>query len=391
LALEKVERENAEKTASEKADRDANEKAERAASEKLALEKAERENAEKIAREKIISAPVGRIGNPTYSKSRKIPSSNLKIVGIGLTLFALLFFGVWVVYQLGSRLLSPAPTETPIATQAPTRTPTFPPPLPTGTMTPEPTIIPEPTLGIGSTTLGSDGMTLLYVPAGEFTMGSDGNSDEQPIHKVNLSAFWIDQTEVTNKQYAACVSANQCKPPSNTSSYTHSSYYGNSQFDDYPVIYVSWNDAKSYCEWAGRRLPTEAEWEKAARGTDERIYPWGNTAPNKDLLNFNLIVGDTTKVGSYETGKSFYGAYDMAGNVWEWVNDWYQKGYYATLGNNASNPQGPSGGDDRVLRGGAWNNYSYYDVSVRSADRYKSYPSVTFNYIGFRCARNATP
>jgi hypothetical protein len=123
-------------------------------------------------------------------------------------------------------------------------------------------------LGIGSTITGKDGMTLLYVPAGEFTMGSDrGRPDEKPVHKVILDAFWIDQTEVTNKMYALCVDAAVCEEPTDTSSSTHSSYYGNAEYDNYPVIYVDWNMAKTYCEWADRRLPTEAEWEKVARGT----------------------------------------------------------------------------------------------------------------------------
>ena len=120
-------------------------------------------------------------------------------------------------------------------------------------------------------------MTLLYVPAGEFTMGSDSSdqADEKPAHTVNLDAFRIDQTEVTNKQYAACKENGGCTPPSRNSSSTNTSYYGNTQFDNYPVIYVNWNQAVAYCEWAGRRLPTEAEWEKAARGTDGRTYSWG--------------------------------------------------------------------------------------------------------------------
>jgi formylglycine-generating enzyme required for sulfatase activity len=239
------------------------------------------------------------------------------------------------------------------------------------------------TLGIGSTMIGEDGATLVYVPAGEFTMGSNGYDDEKPVHTVYLDAFWIDKTEVTNKMYAKCVDAGVCTKPTNTNSRNHSSYYGNSEFDNYPVIYVNWNMAKTYCEWAGRRLPTEAQWEKAARGTDARIYPWGDDAPNDTLLNYNYKVGDTAKVGSYETGKSPYGAYDMAGNVWEWVNDWYQSDYYAVLGDSVSNPQGPSSGDRRVLRGGAW-----VDNSARSAIRYGDDPSLAAINVGFRCARS---
>jgi formylglycine-generating enzyme required for sulfatase activity len=244
-----------------------------------------------------------------------------------------------------------------------------------------------PVLDHGSTMLGEDGMTLLYVPAGEFTMGSnDGSDDEKPVHTVNLDAYWIDQTEVTNAMYAKCVEAGACQPPSHTDSSTRSSYYDNSDFDDYPVIHVDWNQAGSYCEWAGRRLPTEAEWEKAARGADARTYPWGNNDPTADLLNFNGNVGDTTKVGKYPGGAGPYGAYDMAGNVWEWVNDWYDSLYYEH--SSSLNPTGSSTGEYRVLRGSSWNlNYS----SARSTFRYWSKPSSSHYLVGFRCSRDTSP
>jgi formylglycine-generating enzyme required for sulfatase activity len=237
--------------------------------------------------------------------------------------------------------------------------------------------------GIGSTQVSPiDNMVQVYVPAGSFQMGSDsGNSDEKPVHTVTLDAFWVDQTEVTNKMYALCVGAGECPPPSSTKSYTLDSYYGNAQYDNYPVIYVSWNNAKAYCEWAGRRLPTEAEWEKAARGTDGRIYPWGDAAPESTMLNFN--VGDTTEVGKYPNGASPYGALDMAGNVWEWVNDWYGESYYSN--SPSENPQGPDSGQFRALRGGSWN---YYDRLVRAASRDWFAPDDFNNNFGFRCARS---
>jgi formylglycine-generating enzyme required for sulfatase activity len=239
--------------------------------------------------------------------------------------------------------------------------------------------------GIGSTMTGEDGMTLLYVPAGEFTMGSDdGSSDEKPVHTVTLDAFWIDRTEVTNKMYSQCVEAGVCEEPTNTNSFRRSSYYGNSNFDNYPVIYVNWNMAKTYCEWADRRLPTEAEWEKVARGENASVYPWGNNAPNNNLLNFQSAVGDTTEVGTYPDGASIYGAYDMAGNVWEWVNDWYSETYYSS--SPASNPEGPDSGQYRVLRGGAW---SHYQNVVRSALRLSLDPSYSYLDVGFRCSRSA--
>jgi formylglycine-generating enzyme required for sulfatase activity len=230
-------------------------------------------------------------------------------------------------------------------------------------------------------------MVMVYVPAGEFTMGSDsGKSDEQPVHTVYLDAFWIDRTEVTNAMYALCVASGDCQPLINSSSWTRSSYYGNPEFNDYPVIYVDWNMANDYCTWAGRRLPTEAEWEKAARGTDERTYPWGNDATNANLLNYNSNVGDTTAVGTYPNGASSYGALDMAGNVWEWVADWYSKTYYQV--SPTENPLGPDSGVERVLRGGSW-----FDLEGgRSAGRNSYDPDLAHSHaLGFRCSRDANP
>jgi eukaryotic-like serine/threonine-protein kinase len=239
----------------------------------------------------------------------------------------------------------------------------------------------------GPTLIGEDGATLVYVPEGVFTMGNDiGESDENPVHTVYLDAFWIDRNEVTNKHYAVCISGGGCTMPFDASSYTRSSYFGTAKFDEFPVIHVNWNQANAYCIWAGRKLPTEAQWEKAARGTDARIYPWGDDAPNKGFLNYNSNVGDTTKIGSYEKGKSFYGAYDMAGNVWEWVNDWYGDAYYQS--SSSSNPLGPDAGQYRVMRGGSW--YDDSDI-VRSTVRYWFDPAISDVISGFRCARDAKP
>jgi formylglycine-generating enzyme required for sulfatase activity len=246
------------------------------------------------------------------------------------------------------------------------------------------TVVPPQILDIGSTMISEkDGMVMVHVPAGEFTMGSISNSDEQPEHQVYLDAFWVDQTEVINAMYAQCVEDGDCTPPDSVKSYTHESYYGNSEFDNYPVIYVDWNQANEYCSWAGRRLPTEAEWEKAARGTDGRAYPWGENI-SCDYANYSdgnkYCVGDTSAVGSYLDGASPYGALDMTGNAWEWVSSLYQDyPYDATDGREDLMASG-----SRVLRGGSWFNFNIY--LLRSAYRLRIDPSNTLNNIGFRCS-----
>jgi serine/threonine protein kinase/formylglycine-generating enzyme required for sulfatase activity len=236
-----------------------------------------------------------------------------------------------------------------------------------------------------------DGMRMVYVPAGNFEMGSnDGYDDEKPVHSVWLDAFWIDQTEVTNGMYEECVAEKVCDPQDNhdyTNPDTGTQHFNSSAYSDYPAVYVNWEQANDYCAWAGRRLPTEAEWEKAAKGDTFYSYPWGNSSPNSNLANFNDNIGDTVEVGSYPDGASMYGALDMAGNVWEWVNDWYNDTYYKS--SPGMNPQGPSSGTEHVLRGGSFSILSeakYLRVTYRS----KPYPSSAEIYgsgnWGFRCA-----
>ncbi len=242
--------------------------------------------------------------------------------------------------------------------------------------------------GGGSTPVADkDGMALVYVSQGDFLMGSGASdpaasADEKPQHTVYLDAFWIDRTEVTNAMYRQCVQAGKCPEPLHASSYAREQYYGNPVFDNFPVVYVSWYNAQSYCAWAGRRLPTEAEWEKAARGTDAFLFPWGNNYPDATLANVGRVVIDTTAVGSYPGGASPYGALDMAGNVWEWVNDYYSETYYSV--SPLRNPTGPASGQQHVTRGGGWD---YAPSLVRAAVRIPLASDYRHAYDGFRCAR----
>lgn len=247
-----------------------------------------------------------------------------------------------------------------------------------------PSLEEKPEFKVGSTLISEkDGMVMVYIPAGEFQMGSEtGDNDEKPIHNVYLDAFWIDQTEVTNAMYANCVAAGGCAKPSSAA------YLEDGAHPNHPVAFTSWKDASSYCTWAGRRLPTEAEWEKAARGgLESKSYPWGDETPvcDKGVNNGaqkSGCGGPMIPVASF--GRNGYGLYDMAGNVWEWVADWYSIDYYSS--SPGSNPTGPLSGEERVVRGGSWPSDDSY---VRSASRGRFDPVFVAIDIGFRCSRSA--
>lgn len=225
---------------------------------------------------------------------------------------------------------------------------------------------------------------MVEIPAGEFMMGSDGTQaleDERPSHRVWLDAFSIDLHEVTTAQYAAFLSVQNRAAPWQWESVDLV------QHGDRPVIGVDWRDAEAFCTWKGKRLPTEAEWEKAARGTDARLYPWGNQAPTGDLANFALGARFSYNqvlfpVRSHEPGKSPYGLYHMAGNAYEWVQDWYGTNYYDSSPDR--NPPGPSQGQFKVLRGGSWSDLPKYLLTY---GRFRLSPETKNSYTGFRCAK----
>jgi formylglycine-generating enzyme required for sulfatase activity/tRNA A-37 threonylcarbamoyl transferase component Bud32 len=270
---------------------------------------------------------------------------------------------------------------------------------PTPTPLPVPTELPTPT---PEPLITESGMRMIFVPGGVFQMGDDeGERDERPSHPVQIDSFYIDETEVTNGQYAQCVAAGACNPPGNSNPTTHPAYYGDAAYDDYPMVYINWYQASAFCNWRGGRLPTEAEWEKAASYDPNQAaafrYPWGdafdgtklnfcdaNCPSNNRNNDFDDGHRDTAPVGTYPNGRSPLGVYDLSGNVMEWVDDWYDFRFYAESPD--INPRGPADGQFKALRGGSWLS-TQEQVSVTARGSFD--PLVIQSNLGFRCAMPA--
>ncbi len=336
---------------------------------------------------------------PTRPDSGGFPSALWGAVGI-----LALGLVVAVIALLNSLRVSPAPTPTYTPTVTRTSTCT---PIPTATATPTPIPRPSltptsaPILAPGATRVRErDGMTMVYVPAGEFEMGStDGDDDEQPVHTVALDAFWLDQTEVTNAQFAFFLNEQGNQEEGGVTwldiddsdcliEESGDTFQSQSGYADHPVIEVSWYGAEAYCEWAGGQLPTEAEWEYAARGPEGFVYPWGNSwqpgLANCDEDDCEDGFEYMSPVGSFPAGASWVGALDMSGNVWEWVADWYDAEYYAR--SPRENPTGPEEGEYRVLRGGSlWDSADFSRCGFRGRGN-PGYGNVNG---GFRCVRTS--
>lgn len=277
-----------------------------------------------------------------------------------------------VVSALGLALTVLFAACAPKATSEPP-TPTL---VPVVVDTETPTLVPVALSGPSAGTFLSwmDGSTLAYVPAGQAVIGANGA--DNPAHSVSLSAYWITRTKITNRMYSICVGVGVCSPPASAGG----TVYTNPVYADNPVVGVNWEQASAYCTWAGGRLPTEAEWEKAARGPGGQTYPWGEQPPTCGLLNFNNCVRGTTSVVAYGDSASPYLALDMAGNAFEWTRDWYDPAYYAA--GPIQDPPGPENGVSRVIRGSGFES----DPSqIASAIRRPASPDYSSRDLGFRC------
>ena len=345
--------------------------------------------------EALKEEPGAKDGAPQMTTVKKDKLNIRWIVG-GLALAVLILV---LVFKLPALLLGTEPAPTTEASQTPERSePTSMPTTVIETDTPIPsptwtaTIAVTPTL---TPKITVDDAEMVLIPSGVFLMGAEDSpsSDEHPAHFVGLGDFYIDKYEVTNAQYQKCVQEAKCEWPENRQLLLDKAV------ENHPVVNVTWDMAQAFCTWRDARLPTEAEWEKAAGGGEGNDYPWGEKVSGKTLnfCDLNCTRDDrekgvndkhtyTAPVGTYPDGASPYGVLDMAGNVWEWTADWYSSRYYSD--SPTENPTGPASGQYRVLRGGSW-----YDppAETRIYNRYSRNPADRDSSIGFRCTRDATP
>ncbi len=306
--------------------------------------------------------------------------------------FALVAFGVFVLFAIAGgggywlwsnpRIFAPVMTPTRQVLPSPTEVPPTQTPIPPTVTPTEKPSVPTPT-PIPTEIKDAKNVPMRLIPAGTFTMGSDDTGDvgSRPAHEVFVEAFYIDKFEVTNEMYDACVYAVECRRPQQGGSATRTTYFANPAFAKFPVLYVDWKMAAAYCKWRGGRLPTEAEWEKAARGTDRRLYPWGNEEPDCSLANKVGCVADTTPVEQHEKGQSPYGVYGMSGNVWEWTSTLFKAyPYDDSDGREDLNARG-----ERIARGGSWHAFGGNSGNIRVDTRLKLAPGYFGGYVGFRC------
>jgi formylglycine-generating enzyme required for sulfatase activity len=316
---------------------------------------------------------------PSALRKRKFPVFLMVIFGV----FAILFvcgscwfinanFGLFAVTRTPTREVLISFTSTNI------------PPTEIIRATINPTATPVPVETSLPTEIEDDkSVPMRLVSAGKFTMGNDnGDTESRPASSIYVETFYIDKYEVTNDMYGICVSDGKCRMPKKPGSATRSSYFNNPNFANYPAIYVDWKMAKTYCEWRGARLPTEAEWEKAARGSDdERAFPWGDNF-DCDFANHSGCVGDTAPVSQYDKGQSPYGVYGMSGNVWEWTSSLFS--FYPYSSTDGRENLDVSG--NRVVRGGSWNIFGGTGGNIRIDTRFKLDPVYFGPFVGIRCA-----
>lgn len=340
-----------------------------------------------------------------YKTARKLnPAYVVAIISAIATIIAALI-GIWP--QVFPAVPAPTATNMPSATLSPVQS--FPKPtsivFPTATPSASPTatLIQTPGKTETSTPIPTElvddrGVAMRLIPAGTFSMGmEDGPEFDQPVNLVYLNSYYLDQFEVSNSHYRQCVTAGACISPKDAEFENYADYLNSPTYDDYPVVNVSWYQAKAYCEWRGARLPTEAEWEKAARGTSGFIFPWGNNFITTNLnfcdkncsQSWAMLEADdgyvyTAPVTAFPWGQSSYGLYNMSGNVAEWVDDWYQ----AYPGGNSA-ASADFGETDKVVRGGSW--FDPPPFMIRADHRFSLWPEASYDLVGFRCARDVNP